>query len=83
MNGFQKGEKIKAAPSDDLDLPEGPEIQDTLSFHDCHSSLGDESALHGLAHQTLGSSHCSLDQWIRSGLSTFIELSSENDSKGN
>jgi hypothetical protein len=34
MNGFQKVEKIKAAPSNDLDLPEGPQIQDILSFHE-------------------------------------------------
>jgi hypothetical protein len=33
MNGFQKVEKIKAAPSNDLDLPEGPQIQDILSIH--------------------------------------------------
>ena len=28
MNGFQKVVKIKAAPSNDLDLPVGPQIQD-------------------------------------------------------
>jgi hypothetical protein len=33
MNGFQKVEKMKAAPSNDLDLPEGPQIQDILSIH--------------------------------------------------
>jgi hypothetical protein len=33
MNGFQKVEKIEAAPSNDLDLPEGPQIQDILSIH--------------------------------------------------
>jgi len=34
MNGFQKVEKIEAAPSNDLDSPEGPQIQDILSTHD-------------------------------------------------
>jgi hypothetical protein len=34
MNGFQKMEKIKAAPSNDLDLPEGPQVQDILSIHE-------------------------------------------------
>ena len=34
MNRFQKVEKIKAAPSDDLGFPEGPQIQNILSFHD-------------------------------------------------
>jgi hypothetical protein len=34
MNGFQKIEKIKGAPSNDLDLPEGPQIQDILSIHE-------------------------------------------------
>ncbi|WP_221273200.1 hypothetical protein [Tunturiibacter gelidoferens] len=33
MNGFQKVEEIKAAPSNDLDLPEGPQVQDILSIH--------------------------------------------------
>jgi hypothetical protein len=32
MNGFQKVEKIKAAPSNDLDLPEGPQIQVQNAF---------------------------------------------------
>jgi hypothetical protein len=34
MNGFQKMEKIKAAPSNDLDLPGGPQIQNILSIHE-------------------------------------------------
>jgi hypothetical protein len=62
MNGFQEVEKIKTAPSNDLDLPEGPQIQDILSFHEEDSSLSDEPVFHGLARQSLGSSHCSLNQ---------------------
>jgi hypothetical protein len=61
MNGFQKVEKIKADPSNDLDLPEGPQIQDIFSIHELHSTVGGEAALHGLAHKTLDSSHCSVD----------------------
>jgi hypothetical protein len=34
MNGFQKVEEIKAAPSNDLYLPEGPQIQEILSIHE-------------------------------------------------
>jgi hypothetical protein len=34
MNGFQKVEKIKADPSNDLDLPEGPQIHDIISVHE-------------------------------------------------
>jgi hypothetical protein len=34
MNRFQKVVKVKAALSNDLDLPEGPQIQDILSFHE-------------------------------------------------
>jgi hypothetical protein len=33
MNGFQKVEKIKADPSNDLDLPERSQIHDVLSTH--------------------------------------------------
>jgi hypothetical protein len=33
MNRFEKIEKIEAAPSDDLDLPKGPQIQESLSIH--------------------------------------------------
>jgi hypothetical protein len=34
MNGFQKVEEIKAAPSNDLNLPEGPQVQDILPIHE-------------------------------------------------
>jgi hypothetical protein len=34
MNGFQKVEKVIAAPPNDLDLPERPQVQDTLSIHE-------------------------------------------------
>jgi hypothetical protein len=70
MNGFEKVEKIKAAPPNDLDLPEGPQIQDILSIHELHFSLRGELELHGLAHETLGLSHFSIAQRIRSGIST-------------
>src|SRR5579862_5878631 len=33
MNHFQKVEKIIAAPSNDLDLPEGLQVQDILPIH--------------------------------------------------
>ena len=81
MNGFQKVEKIKAAPSNDLDLPERPKTHDAIPFHDWDFRLADESAFRGLAHKTLGSSHPSCGQRIRSGLSIFIELTSEHSSK--
>ncbi|HTW81017.1 MAG TPA: hypothetical protein VME23_15830 [Terracidiphilus sp.] len=72
MNGFQKVEKIKASPSNDLDLPEGPQIQDILSIHKWHSSLGNEAAFHGLARKTFDSSHLSIARRIRSGISTSL-----------
>jgi hypothetical protein len=34
MYGFQKVEKIVAAPSNDLDLPERPQVQDILPIHE-------------------------------------------------
>jgi hypothetical protein len=34
MNRLHKVEKIKAAPSNDLDLPKGPQIQEILPFHE-------------------------------------------------
>src|SRR5580698_5695523 len=34
MNGFQKVKKIKTAPSNDLDLPEGSQIQNIFSVHE-------------------------------------------------
>jgi hypothetical protein len=34
MNRFQEVEQIKAAPPNDLDLPEGPQIQDVPSIHE-------------------------------------------------
>lgn len=72
MNGFQKVEKIKAASSNDLNFPEGPQIQNFLSLHNSNSSLDDASAFRGLAHKTLGSSHRSFDQRIRPGLSISL-----------
>ena len=70
MNRFQKVVKIKATPANDLDLPEGSQMQGIISIHEEHFSLSDESAFHGLAHDTLGSSHLSIDQRISSRLST-------------
>jgi hypothetical protein len=72
MNGFQKVEKIIAAPSKDLDLPERPQIQGILAIHEQHFSLRCESAVHGLARETLGSSHFSNAQQIWPGLSTLL-----------
>jgi hypothetical protein len=34
MNGFQEVEKKIAHPSNDLDLPEGSQIQDVLAIHE-------------------------------------------------
>jgi hypothetical protein len=42
MNGFQKVEKIKAAPSDNLDFPKGSQIQGIISIHEWHSSPAEE-----------------------------------------
>jgi len=60
MNGLQKVEEIEAAPPNDLDLPEGPQIQGVLSIHELHFSLGGVSAFRVLAHKILGSSHFSI-----------------------
>jgi hypothetical protein len=72
MNGFQKVEKIIAAPSNDLDLPERPRVQDILPVHEQHFSLLCESAIHGLAHETVGSSHFPIVRRIRSGFLTSL-----------
>jgi hypothetical protein len=44
-------------------------------------SLLEEAAFRGLARKAFGSSHLSIAQRIRSGLSAFLELSSEDGSK--
>jgi hypothetical protein len=72
MNGLQKVEEIEAAPSNDLDLPERPQVQDILSIHELHFSVSGVSAFHGLTHKTLGSSHFSIAQQIRPGLSISL-----------
>jgi hypothetical protein len=77
MNGFQKVEKIKAAPSNDLDLPERPQIQDVLSIHNSHFSLNSDSAFYGMAHKSFGSTHFSIVRQIWARHLNFVELRSQ------
>jgi hypothetical protein len=81
VNRFQKVVNVKATPSDDLDLPKRSQMQGAISIHELHSSSGDEEAFHGPARKTFNSSHLSIVQQIRSGLSTFIQLRSECSSR--
>jgi hypothetical protein len=46
-----------------------------------HSSLSGVSAFHGLAHETLGSSHFSIARKILSGWSSSLSLGSDHRSK--
>jgi hypothetical protein len=81
MNRFQKVVNIKAAPSDDLDFPKGSQTKGIISIHEWHSSLDEGEAAHGLERKPFDSQHFSIAQRIRSGLLTFLELSSEHGLK--
>ena len=73
MDGFQKVEKIKAAPSDDLDFPKRSQIQGAILIHEWNFSSAEGEAFHGPERKTFDSSHLSIVQRIRSGF--LISLS--------
>ena len=60
MNGFNKAEKIKAAPPDDLDPSEKSQAQGTVSIQECHSRSANAGAFHDSERKTFDSPHFSI-----------------------